>query len=93
MGAQIRGNAAGTSGDDAVRRNGCHNRKPFKRMVSLPATYVLPIVAEGIAHHAVCEAVQQWPFIFRSDCVYTETELGQKDKGCTGCKWKKEGKK
>jgi hypothetical protein len=73
-----------------THKNGCHNRKPFKRMVSLPATYVIGIEAEGITHHAICEAEQAWPFIFRSDCAYTETELGQKDKGCTGCKWRKE---
>lgn len=69
---------------------GCKDRKPFKRLVSLPATYTLVVASEGVGHHVICEAVQEWPFIFRADCVYTESELGQQDKGCEGCKWRKD---
>lgn len=30
------------------------------------------------------------PNVFAKDCQYTLTELSKNDKGCEGCKWKKE---
>lgn len=70
--------------------NGCFNRKPFERLIPLPATYTISI--EG--HHVVCEAVQMIPFVFAKDCQYTLTELGKADKRCfkdgEPCKWRKE---
>lgn len=32
--------------------------------------------------------VIQIPFKMTRDCQYTFTELGQKDHGCVGCKWR-----
>jgi hypothetical protein len=72
--------------------NGCHNRKPFKRMVSLSATYTLVVSSEGVHHHVIAEAVQEWPFVFTRECVYTKSELGQADKGGIGCNWRQDAK-
>ena len=66
--------------------NGCHNRIPLPNLVPLPTTYTISI--QG--HHVVCEAVEMVPFVFKKPCQYTLTELGQTDKGCIGCTWRKE---
>lgn len=66
-------------------KNGCYNRKPFPRLIPLPATYVINI--EG--HAAVCEAEQMVPFVFDKTCVYQRNDR-YNDPGCKGCTWKEE---
>lgn len=65
---------------------GCHNRAPFDGLLPMPAHYTISI--EG--HQVKCEAQQMIPNVFAKDCQYTLTELSKNDKGCEGCKWKKE---
>lgn len=65
---------------------GCHNRAPFEKTVALKANYNISV--EG--HHVVCDAVELIPFVFTKTCVYTTSELGQKDAKCVGCTWRKE---
>jgi hypothetical protein len=65
---------------------GCHNREPFPALIPFPAHQ--PIGFEGYIVNS--EAVQFVKNVFRKDCQYTLTDLGQADKGCTGCKWRKE---
>lgn len=54
---------------------GCFNREPY-----LPQQ-----VLED--HHGRVVAVM--PHVMRKDCAYTETILGQEDKKCLGCRWRK----
>ena len=56
--------------------NGCHNRAPFK------------VSTELRDHHG--RLVTSWPFRMASDCQYTLSELGQADKACHGCCWRRE---
>ncbi len=60
--------------------NGCHNREPFK---------------DGQVLHGISSTTGQPVRVFianrmNPNCQYTKTELGQADKGCTGCKWRKD---
>ena len=56
--------------------NGCHNRAPFKASTELRD------------HHG--RLVTSWPFRMASDCQYTLSDLGQADKACHGCRWRRE---
>ena len=56
--------------------NGCHNRAPFKASTELRD------------HHG--RLVTSWPFRMASDCQYTLSDLGQADKACHGCCWRRE---
>lgn len=60
--------------------NGCHNREPFK---------------DGQVLHGISSATGRPVRVFipnrmNPGCQYTKTELGQRDPGCVGCKWKQE---
>jgi hypothetical protein len=63
-------------------RNGCHNRAPLRGH----CTYGIdwheghPLRAVRIEH----------PNVMAKDCQYTLSGLGQKDPGCTGCRWRKD---
>lgn len=56
--------------------NGCHNRAPFKASTELRDHYG--------------RLVTSWPFRMASDCQYTLSDLGQADKACHGCCWRRE---
>lgn len=62
---------------------GCHNRAPYTR--SLPAQ-------EGwyMDGYTRTPRMAAMPFRMSTDCNYTTTELGQADKGCDGCTWRKQ---
>lgn len=69
------------------RLNGCHNRRPFQPWVKVQAGWQkMPISVSDSTRIPVLDAV---PFRMAYDCQYTLTELGQRDKGCEGCKWRK----
>ena len=59
-----------------AEKNGCFDRAPYKQLITLRD------------HHD--RDVSCWPFVMAQDCQYTKSELGQADKRCTGCKWRKE---
>ena len=65
---------------------GCFNRAPYPRLIPLPAVYNIEV--EG--HSVVCDAHQLVANPFTRTCVYTTSELGQQDKKCLGCNWRKE---
>lgn len=72
-------------------KNGCHNRMPFANHIWMQDGTMeialhpdLPITAVPVFQYV--------PHRMRKDCSYTETELGQADKGCVGCSWRKDGK-
>jgi hypothetical protein len=55
------------------------------------ATYLSSIpVADGYFMDGYTRAPRMVPMPFRMapTCNYTNTELGQADKSCTGCKWR-----
>ena len=56
----------------------CHNRGEFAPSVT---------VQDGWQNSWARRMVDM-PFRMSPYCEYTLTELGQKDKGCDGCKWK-----
>ena len=55
---------------------GCKDRAPYK-----PAQLLHD-------HHG--RLVASIPHVMTKDCVYTTSALGQADKRCDGCKWRKE---
>lgn len=61
---------------------GCKNRDNFEKLIPLPAVYNIDY--EG--HAVVCDAHQLIPNVFKRDCQYTLSRLGQQDRGCVGCK-------
>jgi hypothetical protein len=65
---------------------GCHNRASFPALLPLPA--VQPIGFEGYVVNS--EAVQYVKNVFSKDCQYTSTALGQADKKCIDCTWRKD---
>lgn len=65
---------------------GCFNHEPYGKLIPLPAVY--NIEYEG--HAVVCDAHQLVANVFKKDCQYTLSKLGQVDPGCTGCKNKVE---
>jgi hypothetical protein len=53
---------------------GCHNRSPYKPYFEpKPLEERIKLLIE---------------FKMKTDCQYTKTELGRKDQGCIGCKWR-----
>lgn len=62
--------------------HGCHDRPAYKTATVVQDGYWL----DGETRTAKLVSV---PFRTAKDCQYTLSELGQKDKGCEGCKWKK----
>ena len=60
--------------------NGCHNRKPFAE------TYG----GFGISSKTGGSIESVIPFVMAKDCQYTKSELGKRDAGCHGCKWRRE---
>lgn len=65
---------------------GCKNREPFPDLLPLPAQYVISV--EG--HQINCDAHELHKNVFAKECQYTLTELSKTDKGCHGCRWRKE---
>lgn len=58
---------------------GCKNRAPFVEGTEVQDGFY----ASGPRRKVIV------PFRMATDCQYSETELGQADKRCAGCKWKK----
>jgi hypothetical protein len=73
--------------------NGCHGRAPFKPEMHVQNGWHHRVVQVGdqLALERTARMVDV-PFRMAQDCRYTLTDLGQADKGCTGCRWKVEGK-
>lgn len=65
---------------------GCKNHEDYEKLIALPALY--NINYDG--HAVVCDAHQLIPNVFKRECQYTLSKLGQSDPGCTGCKHKVE---
>ena len=63
-------------------QHGCHNRPSYKPATVVQDGYWL----DGETRTAKLVSV---PFRMAKDCQYTTTVLGQKDKHCEGCKWKR----
>lgn len=61
-----------------AHRYGCHNRLPFA-----------PIYKIGIRHVMAMGAIREVPVMQANtaskNCNYTNTALGQSDRGCTNC--------
>jgi hypothetical protein len=53
---------------------GCHNRRPYKQFFQPKP------MEKRISVHI--------EFKMAMDFQYTKTELGRKDQGCIGCKWR-----
>ena len=67
--------------------NGCHNRRGFQSWVEVQAGWQeSDSVDDSKTRSPVMDIV---PFRMAYDCQYTLTELGQQDKGCEGCKWRR----
>jgi len=64
--------------------NGCHNRAPYTRVTPAADGYFM----DGYTRTPRMVAM---PFRMSPECNYTETELGQADKQCQGCKWRANG--
>lgn len=66
--------------------NGCHNRAPYRPHIK---------VADGHWDDGVqrIPKLTQIPFRMTRECQYTLSDLGAKDAGCTGCKWKQKGQR
>ena len=56
---------------------GCHNREPYKRFYK---------GQDGWFNGKRVDVTID--FTMTPDCQYTKTELGRKDQGCIGCKWR-----
>ena len=61
-----------------TKRNGCFDRPPFAPSIQ---------VADGWDTTWARRMVDM-QFRLNPSCVYSTSDLGQKDKGCDGCKWK-----
>lgn len=75
--------------------SGCHNRAPFKPEMHVQDGWLHRVVQAGdqLALERTARMVDV-PFRMAADCRYTHSDLGQADKGCNGCRWKKgEGKR
>jgi hypothetical protein len=59
--------------------HGCFNRAPFVEGTEVQDGYY----ASGPRRKVIV------PFRMSPTCNYTETTLGQADKRCTGCTWRK----
>lgn len=57
---------------------GCHNREPYREAQ----------VLHGLSSRSGLPVRVLVPNRMARDCQYTKTALGQKDKGCSGCKWR-----
>lgn len=65
---------------------GCFNREPLADMLPMPSQYTM----DTGTHKVICAETVHIPNVFAKDCRYTLTELGKADKGCIGCRWRKE---
>lgn len=65
---------------NAVKSYGCHNRSDYEPTLE---------VQQGCTEDGrrIKQTIQ---FTMARDCQYTQTELGQVDDRCNGCKWKRE---
>ena len=61
---------------------GCHNRAPYADRVLLGPELLMEC-------GEVIEINRSYPHVMTKDCVYTTSALGQADKKCHGCKWRK----
>lgn len=68
-----------------LRKNGCHNRAPFTDMQTIGTKQHI-----GAFDQLITRPVQIKNFSAGAPCEYTKSALGQKDEGCTGCKWRLE---
>lgn len=74
--------------------NGCHDRAPFKAEMHVQDGWSASAYENTRAITTRSQVVKPVPFRMAADCRYTHSDLGQADKGCTGCRWKKgEGKR
>ena len=67
--------------------NGCHNRRPFQQWVDVQAGWLNQELS--LDYKTRVPNMDAVPFRMATDCQYTLTELGQQDKGCEGCKWRR----
>jgi len=65
-----------------THRNGCFDRAPLKAHRARDGYW-----CDGQALTIKAVTIPQ---TMSKDCRYTHSELGQKDAGCDGCKWKTE---
>jgi hypothetical protein len=65
---------------NTTHKHGCHNRPEFKPVVDLGK---YPIVD---SNNELWAASMSFPFRMATDCQYTKTELGRKDKSCHECR-------
>lgn len=65
-------------GTEARVGYGCHNREPYREAQ----------VLHGLSSRSGLPVRVLVPNRMARDCQYTKTALGQKDKGCSGCKWR-----
>ncbi len=69
--------------------NGCHNRAPFVEAFQAQdgwKTSLLDVL--GLLFGVEARRMVAIPFRMSPVCNYTKTDLGQTDKGCTGCTWR-----
>ena len=59
----------------------CHNRGAFAPSMAVQDGWYM----DGYTR---TPRMVPMPFRMSKDCEYSTSELGQKDKGCDGCKWK-----
>ena len=65
--------------------NGCHNRADYKPSYWVQDGYYK---SEPGMPPARIPRMVEVPFTMSPDCQYTHTELGRKDAGCAGCRWR-----
>lgn len=64
------------------RLYGCHNRAAYAATLPAQSGWYM----DGYTRTPRMVAM---PFRMSTDCNYTTTDLGQADKGCLGCSWRK----
>ena len=69
-----------------MNSNGCHNRKPYA--TSYLAQDGHHQLQEGVTGNPRAPRYVEVPHAMTTDCQYTHTDLGRKDAGCHGCKWR-----
>jgi hypothetical protein len=66
---------------------GCKDRPDFRTVFPAQDGYYIDGTRENATRTPRMVAV---PFRMTKDCVYTTSELGRTDPGCSGCKWRAE---
>lgn len=71
-------------------KNGCFNRAPFRAIYVAQDGYY-PMVRDGLGRPTLVQRHVDVPFRMSPECQYTNSDLGQADQRCVGCRWRADG--